>query len=125
MNTICLVGRLTKDPTLEYPGEVGISKFAIAVGRAFKDKQTGEYPTDFFNIIAFGKTAEHVANTYGKGRQVEVVGRIECRKYEKDGQQRDWWEVKADSVRATGAAQPQGGGTSSGSSDGSDPFGDS
>lgn len=124
MNTICLVGRLTKDPELNFPGDTAIAKFSLAVGRPFKDKRTGEYPTDYFNIVAFGKTAENAANNYAKGRQVEVVGRIENNKYEKDGQTRDWWEVRADSVRATGAAQPQGGGNASGGGDGSDPFED-
>lgn len=92
MNQICLVGRLTADPTSKQFGERTVAEFCIAVNRIKKDE------ADFFNIKAWGKTAEFCMNYLGKGRLVSVSGRMESRKFEKDGRNVTFWDVVADSV---------------------------
>lgn len=54
----------------------------IAVRRNFKNKQTGEYESDFIPIIAFGKTAEIIANNFEKGKQIGITGRYQSGSYE-------------------------------------------
>ena len=58
MNIIALTGNATKDIELTYTQSgTAVGKGSIAVRRDFKNKQTGEYETDFINFTAFGKTA--------------------------------------------------------------------
>lgn len=65
------VGRITKDPQFKAytSGNGELALFSIAVNRA-KDK------TDFYDCVAFGKTAEMVKNylSNGKGRLILVEG---------------------------------------------------
>ena len=52
MNSVCLVGRTTKDPELRYtPNNVAVATFSLAVNRTFKDAN-GERETDFINCVS-------------------------------------------------------------------------
>src|SRR5699024_3476088 len=81
------LGRLVKDIELAYtPTGTAVGKSSIAINRPFKNKETGEYDADFINIVAFGKTAEVMANHLQKGNRVGVEGRIQSGSYtNKDG----------------------------------------
>lgn len=92
MNQICIVGRLTADPTEKNFGERTVAEFCVAVNRIKKDE------TDFFNVKAWGKTAEFCVKYLGKGRLVSVTGRMESRKFEKDGRNQTFWDIVADNV---------------------------
>lgn len=59
-----------------------VAKFMIAVRRNFKNKQTDEYESDFIPMIAFGKTAEIIANNFEKGKQIGITGRYQSGSYE-------------------------------------------
>ena len=73
MNSIQLVGRLTKDPELTQGQNATYCRFCVAVPRGYgKDKVT-----DFFNCTAFGKVAEAVSEYIKKGEQIAVQGRME------------------------------------------------
>ena len=82
MNKTMLSGRLTKDADLNYTAGSGIAvtRFTLAVKRPFKKNET-----DFINCIAFGKTAETIANYTQKGQEIIVEGSIKTGSYEKDG----------------------------------------
>ena len=68
--------------------------FSIAVQDDY-NKDT----TYWFNVQAWGKTADFVEAYLTKGRKVAVSGRLTQRKYEtKDGQKRDAYEIVADKV---------------------------
>ena len=97
MNSVCLVGRLTKDPTVRYKDDMGIARFTLAVDR---QKMNGKEATsDFPNVICFGKTAELVEKYITKGRQVGVTGRIQTGSYtDKDGKKVYTTEVVADRI---------------------------
>ena len=87
MNNFTGLGRLVKDIELAYtPTGTAVGKSSIAINRPFKNKETGEYDADFINIVAFGKTAEIMANHLMKGNRVGVEGRIQSGSYtNKDG----------------------------------------
>lgn len=57
--------------------------FAIACNRPTKDKKA-----DFFNCIAFDKTAELISDLIKKGDQLTIHGRLQNDEWEKDGQKR-------------------------------------
>ena len=86
MNKIELLGRLTKDVDVRYTASTNamVVTFSIAVNRRFA-KQGEERQTDFFNIVAYGKTAEFISKYFSKGQGIAIVGRIQNNNYEKDG----------------------------------------
>lgn len=101
MNSVILIGRLTRDPELRYIPSTGnaLTTFSIAVDRAYTGKD-GQRPTDFFNIVVWGKSAEYCANYLSKGRLAAVKGNIQNRSYEtKEGDKRYITEIIADNVQ--------------------------
>ncbi len=105
MNKVCLVGRLTKDPTCEYVntsnGSVARARFTIAVDRSFNSgNQDGNRTADFISVVAWRKQAENVAKFQKKGNQVAVDGRLQVDSYTgKDGNQVWSTYVVADSIQ--------------------------
>ncbi len=100
MNSVVLVGRLTKDPELRYIPGTGrpVATFSIAVNRPFVNKE-GNREADFFNIVVWGKMGENCANYISKGRLVGVHGTIQNRSYEtQTGEKRYITEIVADRV---------------------------
>lgn len=80
MNTVIMMGRLTKDPEIRFTATgMQVASFTLAVNRRFAKE---EPKADFFNITAWNKTAEFVGKYFTKGQQVAVVGRIENRSWE-------------------------------------------
>ena len=81
MNSVNLVGRLTKDPDVRYTdGGLSIARFSVAVDRRFKSD--GGPTADFPNIVAFGKTAEFIEKYFRKGMRIGLTGRIQTGSYE-------------------------------------------
>ena len=96
MNLVEIIGNITKDIELkETSTGVKYTRFSIAVNRPTKN-ENGEYDTDFFNVVAWRKTAEHISNYFGKGRKIAIVGRLQQNKYtDKDGVERTSVEIVA------------------------------
>lgn len=88
MNSVCLVGRTTKDPELRYtPSNVAVATFSLAVNRTFKDAN-GEREADFINCVIWRQQAENLANWAKKGALIGITGRIQTRSYENQQGQR-------------------------------------
>ena len=80
MNTISLIGRLTGIPELKYTqANTAFTRFSIAVDRPVK--QGEEKQADFFNIVAWGKTAEFVCRYFGKGQRIALTGSVRTGSY--------------------------------------------
>lgn len=109
MNTVNLIGRLTKDPELRYtPSGIAICKFILAVNRDFTN-QNGEREADFITCTTFKKTAENLVNYQKKGSQIGVVGRIQTGSYEgQDGKRIFTTDVVVDRVEFLGSNQSNG-----------------
>lgn len=98
MNKAILMGRLTKDPELKKtPSDRSVTTFTLAVQRSFV-RQGEERQADFINVVAWGKTAEFCTTYFKKGKQMAVVGRIQTRTWDDNGQKRYVQEVIADEV---------------------------
>lgn len=111
LNKVIMIGRLTRDPELRTTTTgKHVVGFGIAVDRQFKTE--GGQDVDFFNVSAWGKTAEFVANYLSKGRLVAVEGRIQTRKYQtREGENREAVEIVADSVQGLDRPRDDGGGS--------------
>lgn len=82
MNVVSLVGRLTRDVELRYtPSGTAYGRFTIAVNRRIPN-QNGVREADFIGCVAWGKTAETLANYTRKGSQIGVQGRIQTGSYD-------------------------------------------
>jgi len=107
MNNCVLTGRMTRDADLKYLQGTGtpVTNFSIAVDKELsKDKKAefesqGKPTADFINIVAWGKTAEAVANYTSKGLKVAVQGRLQSQSWEDDtGNRRYATKVVAERV---------------------------
>lgn len=97
MNSVILIGRLTKEVELRYlaQSEKPVATFSIAVDRPFSKEKTA----DFFRIVVFGKVAENCANYLVKGKLVGVQGRLQNNNYEtQSGEKKYTTEVIADKI---------------------------
>ncbi len=105
MNRVCLVGRLTKDPTCEYVntanGSIARARFSIAVDRGFGGSgDDGKATADFISVTAWRKQAENITKFQKKGNQIAVEGRIQVDSYTgKDGNQVWSTYVVADTIQ--------------------------
>ena len=99
MNKITIIGNVVHTPQMRSTQSgMSVCSFSVAVKRRFKNSQTGEYETDFFDVQAWRQTAELCEKYLEKGRKVAVVGAMQSRDYEKDGVKKRVWELVADEV---------------------------
>lgn len=104
MNTVILIGRLTRDPEVRYTSgtQMAVARFTLAIDRPVG--QGKEKQADFPSIVAFGKTAELCERFLSKGRQVAVQGRLQTGSYQnKDGATVYTTDVVADRVEFLGS----------------------
>lgn len=88
MNTVQLIGRLTREVELRFTSSgTAVGSFTLAVNRNFTNQQ-GEREADFINCVIWRKAAENFANFTRKGSQVGVQGRLQVRNYENQQGQR-------------------------------------
>lgn len=93
MNSITIVGNIgNKNPEISYTQDSKmICKFSVA-DRVSADK------TNWFNCVAFGKTAENISKYFESGSRIAISGRIKQEKYKnKDGVEKEYQTVAVDS----------------------------
>lgn len=82
MNTVQLVGRLTRDVELKFTASgTATGSFNLAVNRNFTNQQ-GDREADFINCVIWRKAAENLANWTRKGSLIDIDGRLQTRSYE-------------------------------------------
>jgi single-strand DNA-binding protein len=87
MNNVCLSGNITKPIELRSTQSgKQVASFSLAINES-KDH------TEFVNCVAWDKTAELINQYCQKGDRLACVGRLQTRKWEKDGQTRYATEV--------------------------------
>ena len=86
MNSVFLIGRLTRDPEVRYTAatQMAVATFTVAVDRP--TRPGAEKQTDFPRVTVFGKQAENCEKYLAKGRLVAIEGRLQTGSYKnKDG----------------------------------------
>lgn len=108
MNSVTLIGRLTRDPEMNYTPntQTAVCHFTLAVDRPRKQGQ--DQGADFLRVTVFGRTAENCGRFLAKGRQAAVHGRIETGSYtNRDGVTVNTVDIIADNVEFLGSPQGQ------------------
>lgn len=93
MNNFVGIGRSVRDPEMRYiPSGTAVTNATMAIDKGLTKDKEAEFkaarkPTaDFINIVAWGKTAEYLANHLKKGKLFAVQGSIQTGSYkDKDG----------------------------------------
>jgi single-strand DNA-binding protein len=118
INQVTLMGNLTRDPELrQIPSGQSVCSFSLALNRAYKDQASNEWKeaTDYIDVVAWAGLGERVAQYLSKGRRCLVVGRLQSRSWEQDGQKRSKVEVLANDVTFLDSRGGEDGGNSDGS----------
>lgn len=91
MNNINATGRLGKDPEAKYTTNANLMvTFSLGVDRW----SNGNKETDWFNCVAFKKTAEMITKHCKKGDMIGITGQMQSRVVEKeDGTKTTYWSV--------------------------------
>lgn len=93
-NLAILTGRITKDLELKQAGQTQVTNFSLAVDNPFKKDDTS-----FFDIVAFGKTAELLNNYCGKGSKILIEGNLKQDRFQdKEGNNRSVVRVIANRI---------------------------
>lgn len=89
MNSVLLVGRLTKDVDLRTTKSgTSVAGFILAVDKGLSKQkreeaeQAGRPTADFISCQAWGMTADLLAQYCGKGSKIAIVGRIQTGSYQ-------------------------------------------
>ena len=100
LNKIVIMGRLVADPEMRRTQSgTGVCSFTIACERDFADKSSGEKETDFFDCVAWHRTADFVEQYFSKGKMAVVAGRLQKRSWtDKDGRKRETAEIVVENM---------------------------
>ena len=100
MNKVFLSGNLTRDPEVRYTATgKAFARMGIAINRRYKDKES----VDFFNLVAWEKTAEFCGHYLRKGSRVLVEGRLQTSSYEnRDGVKVNAVDILVDNIEFAG-----------------------
>jgi len=99
LNKIILIGRLVRDPELNYTGQgTPVCNFTLAVERNYSNND-GDKEVDFIPVVTWRALAENNAKHLNKGRLVAVDGRLQIRKNKKGDRTYINPEVQARDVR--------------------------
>ena len=106
MNKVILLGNLTRDVEIRDYSNTTVARVGIAVNRPFKNKEV-----DFFNLVAFNKTAEFLNKYFSKGSRILIEGYLRTSNYEgKDGVKRTATEIIIEQIEFAGAKKDSGDG---------------
>lgn len=99
LNQIVLVGRLTRDITVnKSENGVKVATISIAVPRSFKNVE-GVYDTDFIDCVAFDTIALNTSEYCSKGDIVGIKGRLQTNVVEKeDGKKENKLEIICEKI---------------------------
>ena len=80
-NIVVVSGRMVADPELRNISEdKTVCNFRIAVPKRFKPQEGAD--SDFFNAVAWNRTAEFICKYFSKGKRIELVGSLQTRNWD-------------------------------------------
>ncbi len=89
INKVILVGRITKDPELNFiNGNIPLVRFILAVNRNFINDK-GDKEADFIRCTVWNKQAENLFKFVTKGILIGVEGRIKVNTINKDQEEKN------------------------------------
>lgn len=113
---VIIIGNACSDPEVRYTASgKAVANLTLATNESWKDKQTGQESekSEFHRVCIFGKLAEICGEYVRKGSKVQVVGKLQTRKWQdQQGQDKYTTEIVLDPFN--GVMQMLGGGQQSG-----------
>lgn len=108
-NQVTLVGNIGRDPEMKYAQNgSAVCTFSMATTERWKQGDEWKEKTEWHNIVVYGKTAEAVGQVAEKGNKCIVIGKIQTRSYEVNGEKRYTTEIVANEF-ALLATEPSSG----------------
>ena len=108
LNLVILTGNVGNDPKITpLENDIKVATFSLATstgGRTTKDGKEIPEVTQWHNIVAWRGLAE-LASYIKKGEKIQVIGSIQYREYEKDGQKRSVTDIVATDIIPCGGKQ--------------------
>lgn len=91
MNSINIIGRLTREPELK---TLTSGTSALSGTIAYNERVKGEEVSMFFDFTAYGRTAELIDQYVHKGEMVALTGKLQQRTYTaRDGSEKKAIEI--------------------------------
>ena len=82
LNVVVLMGRLVADPQLRQTTTgKNVASFRVACDRGRRDAN-GQNQADFFDVVAWDRSAEFVCRYFQKGSMIAIDGRLQSRNYQ-------------------------------------------
>ena len=98
LNQIILVGRLTRDISVNRSEKgVKVATISLAIPRSFKNSE-GSYDTDFIDCIAFDTVAENTSEYCNKGDIVGIKGRVQTKVVENEDKKENKLEIICEKI---------------------------
>ncbi len=101
LNKVVLIGTLVRDPSLRVlPSGSSVAELTVAVNRRYKVGEEWKEESHFFDVKAYGKLAEDVAERLSKGYTVVIEGSLVQERWkDKEGNPRSKVRIRAERVR--------------------------
>lgn len=121
INNTVYSGNLTRSPELRYTQNgTPVANITVANNRRFNQNGEKKEEVCFLECVAFGKTAELIAQYFDKGHEIGVTGRLQQQHWEtQEGQKRSKIVLVASSIAF--GNNKKGGGAPDGAQQDGDP----
>jgi single-strand DNA-binding protein len=107
MNTVGVIGRLTRDAETRTVGDKTVAAFAIASNYYKKGAGERNEEASFFDVEQWDSK---ILQYLKKGQQVAVLGQLRQERWEKDGQKHSRIKIMAREIQLLGAKSGTGSG---------------
>ncbi len=110
LNSVVLIGRLTRDPEYKIVGEgSSLVNFSIANNRTYVVNGVKKDETHYFDCVAWGKLAEIIKEYASKGKQILVEGRLVQETWDtQDGKKASKIKIRTENVQLLGSRTERG-----------------
>lgn len=115
MNSCLFTGHVGRDPTIKDVGQSRVANFSLAVTEKWKKDGEPQERTEWLNVVVWSDGLVGIIEKYvHKGDKLLVQGKLQSRKYEKDGVERTIAEIVLQGFdgKIEMLGSPQGGGSS-------------
>ena len=103
INSVVLIGNLTRDAELRYSGSgTAICKFSIASNYSRKQGDNWTEETSFFDAVLIGRRGEALHKYLVKGKKIGIQGELRQDRWEQDGQKRSRVEIYVNDLNLLG-----------------------
>lgn len=112
INSVTIIGRLTKDAELKYTNSgFAISVLSLAVNSSVKKNDEWIEEAHFFDCKLLGRRGEALNQYLQKGTQIAVIGELKQERWEQGGQKRSKVTILANNVQLLGGNKSNNGQT--------------